>query len=179
MIFLLFFLLQVSAFLDPTTYLFLSDDDKKETENIIYNEAKNHRTNSNSSSLSASSQSLTTTSSNIHEENNQLKLIKEFLTSCGVSIEILSTNHKPSDIKEEIAQHIVMIKHGHSFSQYWDANQDRLPVLSSFARKYNIMCPTSIDCESSFSIAGFIYRKNRSALSPSTLRYSMILHETE
>ena len=64
-----------------------------------------------------------------------------------------------------------------TFSQYWNSNKDRLPILSSFVRHYNIMCATSIDCESAFSIAGFIHRKNRSSLAPSALRYSMVLRD--
>ncbi|CAF2130517.1 unnamed protein product [Rotaria magnacalcarata] len=131
---------------------------KKESETIICNEAKQHYTKLNAQSLTSSNQSSITKPSNKEQQTT-------------------STSFKPSTIKEEITQYVVMINLYQTFNQYWYANKDRLPIFSSFVRQYNIMCATSIDCESYFNIAGFLHRKNRSSLSPSTLRYSMILRE--
>ena len=39
-----------------------------------------------------------------------------------------------------------------------------LPILSSFVRKYSIICATLVDCKNAFSVADFLHQKNRSAL---------------
>ncbi|CAF4645497.1 unnamed protein product, partial [Rotaria socialis] len=167
----------ISSFLDPTTYPFLSCNDKKEAETIICNEAKQHYKKLNSQSLTSSNQSSITKPSNKEQQSSQATILQNFFLTCGIKLQATSTAFKPSTIKEEIAQYVATVNLYQTFSQYWYANKDRLPILSSFVRQYNIMCATSIDCESSFSIAGFIHRKNRSSLAPSTLRYSMILRE--
>ena len=64
-----------------------------------------------------------------------------------------------------------------SCSEYWTIHKGHLPILSSFVRKYNIICATLVDCENAFSVADFLHRRNRSSLAPSTLRYSMVLRE--
>ncbi|CAF4750603.1 unnamed protein product, partial [Rotaria magnacalcarata] len=163
----------ISSFLDPTTYPFLTCNDKKEAETIICNEAKQHYTKLNSQSLTSS----ITKPSNKEQQSSQATMLQNFFLTCGIKLQATSTIFKPSTIKEEIAQYVATVNLYQTFSQYWYANKDRLPILSSFVRQYNIMCVTSIDCESSFSIAGFLHRKNRSSLAPSTLRYSMILRE--
>jgi hypothetical protein len=171
------FFLQISSFLDPATYKYLSCNDKKEAETIIINEAKQHHIKLNSQSLSSSSQSSIIKPSNKNEQDNQAKILQNFFITCGIGVQTTPVNFKPSTIKEELAQYIVTFSLYQTFSQYWDSNKDRLPILSSFVRQYNSMCATSIDCESAFSIAGFVHRKNRSSLAPSTLRYSMMLRE--
>ncbi|CAF4810968.1 unnamed protein product, partial [Rotaria magnacalcarata] len=150
---------------------------KKEAETIICNEAKQHYTKLNSQSLTSSNQSSITKPSNKEQQSSQATMLQKFFLTCGIKLQATSTAFKPSTIKEEIAQYVATVNLYQTFSQYWYANKDRLPILSSFVRQYNIMCATSIDCESSFSIAGFLHRKNRSSLAPSTLRYSMILRE--
>ena len=166
--------MQISAFLDPSTYFFLTCDDKKEAEVIISNEAPIHYAKLSSSS---SRQSSTTTSSNQNEQDNQLITLKNLFQTCGVPVQSTTPGFKPSTIKEEISQYIATINERLIFSTYWNNNKERLPILSSIARQYNVMCATSIDCESAFSIAGHIHRKNRSSLAPSTLRYTMLLRE--
>ncbi|CAF1303921.1 unnamed protein product [Rotaria sp. Silwood1] len=167
----------ISSFLDPATCPYISCDDQKEAETIISNEAQQHYTKLNSQLLSSSSQSSITTSSNKDKQNNEANILKNFFISCGIELHTASSDFKLSTIKEELAQYIAPQKRFQTCSEYWNANKDRLPVLSSFVRQYNIMCATSIDCESAFSIARFIHRKSRSALAPSSLRYSMVLRE--
>ncbi|CAF4987944.1 unnamed protein product, partial [Rotaria sp. Silwood1] len=170
----------IASFLDPTTYRYLTCDDKKEAEAIISNEAMEHYAKINSRSLSSTnSSSLSNTSSNKNQPENQSNTLDNLFIACGLSVNIKTTTLtlKPSNIKEEIARYIATLNQYKTFSEYWDENQQQLPILSSIARRYNIMCATAIDCESAFSIAGFLQRKNRSNLAPSTLRYSMILRE--
>lgn len=157
----------------------MTENDVKEAEIIIINEAKPNYMKINSESSSSLSQSSTTTPSNIDEQNSQEKMLQNFFMAYGIERERPTTSSifKPASIKEEIAQYVATRNLYPTFSQYWCANKDRLPILSSFVRKYNIMCATSIDCESAFSVAAYLHRKSRSALAPSTLRYSMILRE--
>ncbi|CAF1189192.1 unnamed protein product [Rotaria sp. Silwood1] len=167
----------ISSFLDPSTYRFLPCDDKIEAETIIINEAKAHYAQVNANS-SSSNQSSTVTPINKNErQDNQSIFLQNLFIACGFEPQTTTSIFKPSTIKEELAQYVTTISSYQSFSQYWYEKKDCLPILSSIVRKYNIMCSTSIDCESSFSIAGFVQRKNRSSLSPSTLRYSMLLRE--
>ena len=116
------------------------------------------------------------TSSNENEHDNQLNCLQNLFQTCGMPVQSTSPSFTPSTIKEEIAQYIATCNR-QSFSTYWNNNKDRLPILSSIVRQYNVMCATSIDCESAFSVAGHIHRKNRSSLAPSTLRYTMLLRE--
>ncbi|CAF2075590.1 unnamed protein product [Rotaria magnacalcarata] len=128
-------------------------------------------------SLTSSNQSSITKPSNKEQQSSQATMLQNFFITCGIKLQATSTSFKPSTIKEEITQYVVTINLYQTFNQYWYANKDRLPIFSSFVRQYNIMCATSIDYESSFNIADFLHHKNRSSLSPSTLRYSMILRE--
>ncbi|CAF4085958.1 unnamed protein product [Rotaria magnacalcarata] len=167
----------ISSFLDPITYRYLNCDDKKETEIIICNEAKQHYINLSIQSTSSHSKSSTIKSSTNDQQCNQEATLKIFFQTCGIVVEETPSGFKPSTIKQKIAHYMATNNFYATFSQYWSSNKDHLPILSSFVRHYNIMCATSIDCESAFSIAGFIHRKNRSSLAPSTLRYSMILRD--
>lgn len=164
--------MQISAFLDPSTYRFLTCDEKAEAEVIISNEAPTHY----GKLLSVKDQSSTIASSNGNEQDNQLNSLQNLLEACGIPIQSTSPCFKPSTIKEEISHYIATLDR-QSFGTYWNNNKERLPILSSIVRQYNIMCATSIHCESAFSVAGHIHRKNRSSLAPSTLRYTMLLRE--
>ncbi|CAF1650266.1 unnamed protein product, partial [Adineta ricciae] len=174
----------VASFLDPMTYHYLTCADKKEAEAIICTIATGHLAKINSQPLSSTNPLSISirTASTVKDPNDRLNPIENLLISCGIPVRKLSSTNtnlpkKPSAIKEELAQYVA--NHGTygDFTEYWEKNQSRLPILASIVRKYNIMCATSIECESAFSIAGYIQRKNRSSLAPATLRYSMILRE--
>ncbi len=158
-------------------------DDKKEAEAIISHIAMTHyaKLTLHSSSTTNSSPSQNSSSLN-NQQDKQSNLLNDLFLSCGLSIRKSSTTKtnlalKPSAIKEEIARYIANHADYNSFTEYWEKNQYQLPILTSIVRKYNIMCATSIECESAFSIAGHVQRKNRSSLAPTTLRYSMVLRE--
>ncbi|CAF1477674.1 unnamed protein product, partial [Adineta steineri] len=173
----------VASFLDPSTYRYLSCDDKKEAEAIISSIAIGHLAKINSQASSSTNHLSTQTTSSIkRQQNNQSSTIEDLLIACGLPVQkapstISNLAMKPSKIKEEIARYIANHEEYNDLTDYWNKNQFQLPILVSIVRKYNIMCATSIECESAFSIAGYLQRKTRSSLAPSTLRYSMILHD--
>ena len=98
--------LQLSAFLDPTSYQYLSCSDKEKAEAIICNEAEQHYEKFNSQSLSSSSQLLRSTLSNKNQQNSQAKILHNFFITCGLAQQSASICFKPSTIKEEIVQYI-------------------------------------------------------------------------
>lgn len=63
------------------------------------------------------------------------------------------------------------------FSLFWQKNRHRFPRLFQIARRVNIIPATSVPSESMFSVAGFVSRKQRSALSARTLHHLMVLKE--
>ncbi|CAF4788840.1 unnamed protein product, partial [Rotaria sp. Silwood2] len=65
------------------------------------------------------------------------------------------------------------------FQEYWNKIQHYLPILTRMVRHFCIMPITSVASESAFSMAGCIQRKQRSSLSATTLRYSMLLRNLE
>ena len=54
-----------------------------------------------------------------------------------------------------------------------------LVQLFEQALKVNTICATSVPCESSFSMAGYIQRKERIRLRSDSLRYQLILKQFE
>ena len=65
------------------------------------------------------------------------------------------------------------------FQSFWLANNKILVQLFEQAIKVNTMCATSVPCETSFSVAGYIQRKERIRLSSDSLRYQLILKQFE
>ena len=64
------------------------------------------------------------------------------------------------------------------FSSFWINHRARFSRLYRIAQRINIIAATSVPSESIFSIAGFIARKQRTSLSSSSLRYLMVLKES-
>jgi hypothetical protein len=56
------------------------------------------------------------------------------------------------------------------FQNYWNEKQSILPILSSYARRYNCIPTTSVTSELAFSVASYIERKQSASLSITTLR---------
>lgn len=107
--------------------------------------------------------------------------IQQFKMSCNhESIAPLVTpgnahRHPHLSIKEEFSFYMSKHKESKDFQSFWNDNQSTMPFLSSFVRRCSVIPATSIASESAFSIAGYIQRKQRASLSPSTLRYLMLL----
>ncbi|CAF1290950.1 unnamed protein product [Didymodactylos carnosus] len=55
--------------------------------------------------------------------------------------------------------------------------KEEIALLTTIVRRYNIIAATSVASESAFSIAGYVQRKQRASLAPTTLRQLMILRD--
>ena len=66
-----------------------------------------------------------------------------------------------------------------SFKALWNEHKNEWPILADYKRKLNIMTATSVPSESSFSIAGYAERKQRSRLSAKNLKYSMVVRDKD
>ena len=64
------------------------------------------------------------------------------------------------------------------FRKYWQNNCEKLPILTAFVKRYCIISATSVPSEAAFSIANYLQRKERSAMSSKMLRISMVMKET-
>ena len=88
------------------------------------------------------------------------------------------TTSKAFSIRQEMAFYTTNIKNAEpTIEFFWKKYGKQLPLLASLVRTYCIIPATSVPCESSFSIANWLQRKERSALSSTFLKYSMILRE--
>ncbi|CAF2950094.1 unnamed protein product [Rotaria sp. Silwood2] len=166
----------VSAFLDPTTCRYVIDGDRKEAEAILLNERSIVYSKLNLQTTSSSSSQLIDTTSTIKQEkDDSSNALYNLYKSCDLSCNGMSNNSRKWTVKEEICYYLSTVSENQTFSQYWNNNKTRLPILSSIVRRYNIISATSISSESAFSISGFIQGKHRASLAPEMLRYSMIL----
>ena len=86
---------------------------------------------------------------------------------------------KKQTIKQEIIRFRQFMKENFSvediFEIFWQKHSEELPSLSKIMGKFNIIPATSVASESSFSIAGFIQRKQRSSMSSEMLKCSIVL----
>ncbi|CAF1319316.1 unnamed protein product [Adineta steineri] len=141
-----------------------------------------YQTNTNQSSVS-------TTASNLHKASstttakNKLDALFEL---CGLdSSPVAPIINNTFTIDEEIGYYISVINVASSrqndleidFSEFWSQHQHRLPLMSTTVKRVNIIPASSVPCESMFSIAGYIRRKERSSLSATAMRYSMVLKD--
>ncbi|CAF2388834.1 unnamed protein product [Rotaria sp. Silwood2] len=170
----------VSAFLDPTTYRYVSINDRKKAEAILLDEnsivhSKINLQTTSSSSSSPSSQAKNSTSNIKEEKEDSSNALYNLYKLCGLSCNKTSSNSHNWTVKEELCHYLSTVSENQTFSEYWNNNKTRLPILSSIVRRYHIISATSISCESAFSISGFVQNKYRASLAPEKLRYSMIL----
>ncbi len=63
------------------------------------------------------------------------------------------------------------------FSEYWCTHEEQLSLMSATVRRANIIPASSVPCESTFSVAGYIRRKERSSLSPVAIKHSLVLKD--
>ncbi|CAF4309927.1 unnamed protein product [Rotaria socialis] len=129
------------------------------------------------SSISITTDTLATNTTNTTNPSAAERL-KLFRVKCGV-VQPLSTlkKSKTVSLKQEIAKFETLDKDEHSFSTFWKTYERSLPLLSKMARRYGSITASSVPSESSFSIAGYVARKNRSSLSAKNLKYSMFLKD--
>ena len=67
------------------------------------------------------------------------------------------------------------IKKESNFENFWFNLHSEIPKLANLTKKYNAISASSVPSESAFSVANYIQRKQRSNLSPNSLKYSMVL----
>ena len=98
---------------------------------------------------------------------------------CNYSVSSnVSITKQINNTKEEVMYFNTEINKYDNFSHFWEENTKYLPLMTSLVRKVSIIPATSVASESAFSIAGYVARKQRSSLSSSSLKYSMLVRET-
>lgn len=178
--------------MDPFTLQELSIEETNEAEMLIMDLVKtssdarrsasittveSEHVHQRSASLSASS--LPTNSS----KPSKLSTINQFRIACrSSSVDAAvapkpEVKAKPLTLKQEFSLYVSSSKSLKDFQTYWNENKSVLPILSSYARRYNCIPTTSVASESAFSVAGYIDRKQRASLSTTTLRYLMLLKQ--
>ncbi len=174
--------------MDPFTLQELSVEEINEAESLIMSLAKNSSNAKKSTSTSTTiglerAQQQGTLSSSSSVNSSKLSTINQFRISCRSSSTDAATapkqesKTKPLTLKQEFSVYITTSKSLKDFKTYWDEKKALLPILSSYARRYNCIPTTSVASESAFSVAGYIDRKQRASLSTTTLRYLMLLKQ--
>ena len=90
--------------------------------------------------------------------------------------EILAPEKKESHVME-LKKFKTIIKPSANLEDFWNQNKTVLPRLYSLTKQYCAMCGASVPSESAFSIAGFINRKQRAAMCPNMIKWSMFLKD--
>jgi hypothetical protein len=88
-------------------------------------------------------------------------------------------NRKVKTIREEIAFFSTKCLAKLDFQTFWKSYSNEIPRLANLNRRFNSIPATSVASESTFSIAGFISRKERSGICSSNLKYSIILRDED
>lgn len=135
-----------------------------------------------------STQMLSTTSSNStlskkqeqnYHQSMPLSSLNNFLKTCGVQETAIPTAsvtiQDDISVREQTSFYMANVKNIPHFETFWTRYGTQLPDLVSVLKCYSCMQCSSVPCESSFSISGYIDRKQRCSLSASTIRYSMCL----
>ena len=158
----------MACYLDPRLNKFLDSEEKDQAEKELLNKftAKN-KTN------------MPTTQSvfSRNDSNKKLNVFERFALECGNEIDLSEKNYKSLTIKDEISLYNTSIIQPKKFRIFWQSHEKQLPLMASYAREICISTATSVPSESSFSIANYVQRKERSNLSSYNLRYSMVLRD--
>ena len=113
------------------------------------------------------------------EDNKASFLLNKFLKTCGIKETITATKivniQQTYAVKEQLSFYVTNVKKIPDFQKFWNKYGEQLPDLERLVKHFSSMQATSCSSESSFSISGYINRKNRCSLSPSALRFSMCL----
>ena len=158
-------------------YQYLNENDRKVAKKRIMIEmAKAHRlTAPSNASASFRFLGVTAASSGVTRSTFDLKVFDEFERVCGLKPSADSSpGHRRLTIDEEISFYIKAIHMTDKFQVFWKHNQSTLPRLASLVRRYNIYAATSVASDSTFSVAGYLNREQRSSLSPTAMRYSVV-----
>jgi hypothetical protein len=161
----------------------MDENDKILAKKLVVMEGNEKRNiNQNNKAVSASSISITTNpevvTTSITSNISPGEQVKLFRAKCGiVELPQVKTKSRTLSLKQEIAKFDSIDKSEYCFSSFWWKHQQLLPLLSQMARRYGSIPASSVPSESSFSVAGYAARKNRSSLSAKNLKYSMFLKD--
>lgn len=126
-------------------------------------------------SIAASSRDSSGATTNVAVQST-FDVFDEFDRLCGLKpAEKLPVGVKQLSIDEEISFFIKAAQAADDFRRFWIIHQSALPRLAALVRRFNICPATSVASESTFSVAGYLQRKQRSSLSSSSMRYSILL----
>ncbi len=174
--------------MDPCILSELSIEEINEAESFLMGLSRSisneKRTTSTTAIVSERAQQQNASSSSINSsKQSKLSLINQFRISCRSSsldaepAPKPQTKTKPLTLKQEFSLYVSTSAGYTDFQTYWNEKKAVLPILSSYARRYNTVPTTSVASESAFSVAGYIDRKQRASLSTTTLRYLMLLKQ--
>ncbi|CAF0861750.1 unnamed protein product, partial [Didymodactylos carnosus] len=165
----------IASYLHPLSYKLMSKEDKRSAEESIILILE-----TTASSVTSSITIINNSTAAPSTPQKKMSKMDRFLINCDYQSETSleqATTIKEMTIREEIARYISTIEHDTKFDKYWRENEQILKRLAALVREYNITPATSVASESSFSVAGYIQRKQRASLAPSTLKYLMFLHD--
>ena len=118
---------------------------------------------------------------NLSSTNTKQNNVDSLFNLCGIepSVILIPSLKKARSIDEEIEYYISSINTEQQvkFSSFWSSQEERLLIMSSVVCRISIIPASSVPCESTFSIAGSIHRKERCSLSPRAMRYSLVLKD--
>ena len=100
-----------------------------------------------------------------------------FASLCGVSGPARAGTYRSLTVDEEVSCYIKAAQTGEGFQAFWNQYKNKLPRLAQLVRRFNVVPSTSVASEAAFSIAGYVHRKQRSSLSSTSIRYSMVLKD--
>jgi len=161
----------LAAFLDPTIYNLLSDDDRKSAKKLIFKRLNDLPT----SNIVLPSSSTTTTTSTITKSSALQKLA--LLCGHNINLTTSTASKRPMTIDEELSAYIEAARSATSFQEFWVNHHKSLPRLARLVRRVCIIPASSVASERLFSIGSFLNRKQRSSLSSQTLRYLLDLKD--
>lgn len=180
----------MAAFIDPHWYHRLNKSEREEAvrllskrmetvDNLRHNVQQattapiTSNTNGQTTITTASRTSASASSSSKSFREAALTTLFSLSSTNPVCTTMLST--KAFTVQEEIGCYVSSIQKTCSFATFWTENQVKLPLMAAVVRHISNVPATSVPSESSFSVAGYIARKQRSSLSSDAIRYSLVL----
>ncbi len=168
----------MAAYLDPKTNHHLSEHDKNEAKRHIKSLFNNRRSLRPGNPLSNESLS----NQNNAEEIEDGDPFENFMSTLEQSSSRTKTRSK-TIIEEIISFEAKLLSFPQRsedlFKKFWKLAENELPLLYKLSIKFNTFCSGSVPSESSFSVAGYQQRKERSSLDSKTLRFEMIARQID
>jgi hypothetical protein len=171
----------LAAFLDPTSFRHLSQIEKDQAESELKKLHPTQRRSTRSVRFSSNANSIVDMQDENEDENvfedEIVDTLDHFVQKLGVSK--LSMPESPTNIEEELEYYKYNVKKdsNSNHKEFWLRNRELLKLLYVDFLKFNTMCATSVPSECTFSVSGFLQRKERSSLKASTLRHTIMLKD--